>query len=114
MVGKKNDKTGIWFDKNGFPKFKPIVEVKLDRKDWKKSREVHFNRASKMVYEKAQRNSMFARKFLRRELAEFKSGEVPSKYTWHHHQDKGVLQLVEYKIHSDVKHRGGFSIWGKL
>lgn len=114
MVGKKNAKTGVWFDKNGFPKFKSIVEVKLERKDWKKSREVHFNRASKMVYEKAQRNSIFARKFTRRELAEFKAGEVPSKYTWHHHQDRGVLQLVEYKIHSDVKHRGGFSIWGKL
>ena len=114
MVNKKNLKTGVYFDKDGFPKFKAIVTIQLDRKDWKKSREVHFNRASKLLYQKIQKSSSLARKFTRREISEFKSGEVPSKYTWHHHQDKGVLQLVEYEIHSDVKHRGGFSIWGEL
>ena len=114
MVGKKNVKTGVYFDNDGFPKFKAIATVKLDRKDWKKSREVHFNRASKLLYQKIQRSSSLARKFSKKEISEFKSGEVPNKYTWHHHQDKGVLQLVEFKIHSEVKHRGGFSIWGKL
>ena len=114
MVGKKNAKTGIYFDKDGFPKFKALATVKLDRKDWKKSREVHFNRASKILYAKIQKNPILAHKFTKREISEFNAGEVPSRYTWHHHQDKGVLQLVEYKIHADVKHRGGFSIWGEL
>ena len=114
MVGKKNVKTGVYFDKDGFPKFKAIATIKLDRKDWKKSREVHFYRASKLLYQKIQKSSSFAKKFTKKEILEFKSGEVPGKYTWHHHQDKGVLQLVESKIHSEVKHRGGFSIWGEL
>lgn len=114
MVGKKNVKTGIYFDKDGFPKFKAIATIKLEKKLWKKSREVHFYNASKALYQKIQRSSSLARKFTKREITEFKNGDVPSKYTWHHHQDKGVLQLVEYKIHSDVKHRGGFAIWGEL
>lgn len=113
MVNRKNSRTGIYFDKDGFPKFKSIAEIKLDRKYWKKDREIHFYRASKMLYEKIQKSSRLAKKFTRREISDLKQGKVPAKYTWHHHQEKGVLQLVDYDIHSKVRHNGGFSIWGK-
>lgn len=114
MVGKRNEKTGVYFDEDGFPKFKSVATIKLERKLWKKSRDVHFYHASKALYKKIQKSSSLSRKFTKKEISEFKNGEVPSKYTWHHHQDKGVLQLVEYKTHSEVKHRGGFAIWGEL
>lgn len=113
MVNKTHKATGVRFDEDGFPKFKVIAKVKLKRKYWKKDREIHFYHASRMLYERAQRNTIFRRKFTKREISEFKNGDVPSKYTWHHHQDSGVLQLVETKIHSNVKHVGGFSLWGK-
>lgn len=113
MVNKRNSRTGIYFDKDGFPKFKVIEEVKLERKYWKKDRDVHFYRASKILYQEIQRSSRKAKKFSRRDISIFKNGDVPSKYTWHHHQDKGVLQLVDSDIHSKVRHDGGFSIWGK-
>ena len=45
--------------------------------------------------------------------APMKKGKVPKKFTWHHHQNNGVMQLVDFKIHSEVSHIGGFSIWGK-
>lgn len=113
MVNKTHKATGVRFDEDGFPKFKVIAKVKLKRKYWKKDREVHFYHASRMLYERAQKNTIFRRKFTKKEISEFKNGSVPSKYTWHHHQDRGVLQLVETKIHSNAKHVGGFSIWGK-
>ena len=113
MVNKRNSRTGIYFDKDGFPKFKAIEEIKLERKYWRKDRDVHFYRASKILYQSIQRSSRKAKKFSRRDISTFKNGEVPSKYTWHHHQDKGVLQLVDSDIHSKVRHDGGFSIWGK-
>lgn len=113
MVNKKNSRTGIYFDKDGFPKFKPIAEVKLERKYWKKDRDIHFYRASRMLYERIQKSSRLAKKFTKKEILEFKQGKIPSKYTWHHHQNKGLLQLVDYDIHSKVRHDGGFSIWGK-
>lgn len=113
MVSKKHPETGIYFDKNGFPKFKAIVTIKLKRKLWKKERDVHFYNASRELYAKISKSSRLASKFTKKEIQTFKSGDVPDKYTWHHHQDKGVLQLVERKVHSEVRHRGGFSIWGK-
>ena len=113
MVNKRNSSTGIHFNKDGFPKFKAIAEIKLERKYWKKDREAHFYRASKILYQKIKKNSRLANKFSRRDISTFKQGECPSKYTWHHHQDKGVLQLVDSDIHSKVRHNGGFAIWGK-
>ena len=113
MVNKRNSRTGIYFDKDGFPKFKAIAEVKLERKYWKKDRDAHFYRASKILYQRIQKSSRTASKFSRRDISSFKQGNCPSKYTWHHHQDKGVLQLVDSDIHSKVRHNGGFAIWGK-
>lgn len=113
MVNKRNPRTGIYFDSDGFPKFKAIAEVKLERKYWKKDRDVHFYRASKILYSLIQKSSRLAKKFSRRDISAFKQGNLPSKYTWHHHQDKGLLQLVDSDIHSKVRHNGGFAIWGK-
>ncbi len=113
MVNKRNTQTGISFDKNGFPKFKVIAEIKIPRKYWKKDRSAHFYQASKLLYKKMQKNAWLKKKFSMRAINEFKKGNIPTKYTWHHHQDKGVLQLVESEIHSKVRHNGGYSIWGK-
>jgi len=112
MVNKRNANLGISFDKDGFPKFKAIAEITLERKYLKKDRSVHFYRANRKLYERIIKNSRLAKKFTKHEISEFKQGQTPSKYTWHHHQNKGLLQLVEYDIHSKVRHDGGFSIWG--
>ena len=31
-------------------------------------------------------------------------------WTWHHHQDVGVMQLVDRAVHRAFPHRGGLSI----
>lgn len=113
MVGKKHQRTSIYFDKDGFPKFKAIATVKLSRKFYNKTRETHFYQASKMLYERIQKDKKLASKFTKKEIQTFKQGDTPSKYTWHHHQNRGVLQLVDREVHANVNHRGGFSIWGK-
>lgn len=43
----------------------------------------------------------------------FKSGETPERFTWHHHQDVGRMQLVDYTIHRKTGHTGGYKIWGE-
>ncbi|MEU9744056.1 HNH endonuclease [Micromonospora chersina] len=35
--------------------------------------------------------------------------ETPEGYTWHHHQDPGLMQLVEEWTHAKTGHTGGFS-----
>ena len=97
----------------GFPKFKSYFTFCLKRSECNKDREYHFYHASKALYNEAMHNKVLKSKFTKKELEMFKEGKVPSRFTWHHHQDKGAMQLVDYKIYSEVNHIGGFSIWGK-
>lgn len=113
MAGKTHKKTGTKFDEMGFPKFKVFHTIKLKREHWNKTREHHFYYASKELYKQALKNKALRSKFTKKELEMFKNGLVPPRFTWHHNQEKGVMQLVEFKIHSEVNHIGGFSIWGK-
>ena len=109
---KRHPVTKVRFDKKGFPKFKSYFTVKLQRKDYRKSREQHFYIANKELYKKILSSSRLRAKFSKKEIEEISQGETPNKYTWHHHQDAGVLELVDYEIHSKTSHIGGYSIWG--
>ena len=40
------------------------------------------------------------------------AGNTPVGYDWHHHEQPGVLQLVEEDIHQNTGHTGGREIWG--
>jgi len=33
---------------------------------------------------------------------------TPEGYTWHHHQDRGLMQLVDTEVHAKTGHNGGF------
>jgi hypothetical protein len=46
-------------------------------------------------------------------LKQLEEGKTPKAFTWNHHQEPGVMQLVDRKIHSKTGHLGGYSIWGK-
>lgn len=112
MANKTHPKTKVRFDSKGFPKFKSYYTVKLQKRYYRKTREQHFYIANKIIYKNILSSSRLRAKFSKKEIKEFSQGETPSKYTWHHHQDAGVLQLVEYEVHSKTSHIGGYSIWG--
>ncbi|MBO1624215.1 HNH endonuclease [Bacillus sp. SY8(2021)] len=42
-----------------------------------------------------------------------KRGDNPRGYTWQHHQETGRMQLVDFQIHHDTGHTGGYKIFGK-
>ena len=111
-ANKINRLTRIKFDSKGFPKFESYYTVKLRRKDLKKSREAHFYIANKKLYNEIKSSARLRNKFTKQDIKKFSEGETPSKYTWHHHQNSGVLELVDYEIHSKTPHVGGYSIWG--
>ena len=113
MADKTHPKTKVKFDSKGFPKFKTYYTVKLRRKDFHKTREQHFYIANKMLYKKIVYSSRLRAKFTQKEIKEFSQGLTPGKYTWHHHQDAGILQLVDYDVHSKTSHIAGYSIWGE-
>jgi DNase/tRNase domain of colicin-like bacteriocin len=38
----------------------------------------------------------------------------PAGLTWHHHADKGRMQLLDRKVHQAFQHCGGKAIWGTI
>ncbi|WP_367277863.1 HNH endonuclease [Clostridium sp.] len=112
MAGKTHPVSGVEFDANGFPKFKSEYDMHLDPADYLKSRGTHFDRASKSLYSKIQSDPELASKFTRNEIEIFKEGGIPKRFTWHHNQEPGLMQLVDRTLHKQTGHDGGFSIWG--
>ena len=112
MANRTHAVTKVRFDSEGFPKFKAYYTVQLRRKDFRKTREQHFYIANKMLYKKILSSSRLKAKFSRKEIKALSQGKTPDKYTWHHHQDAGKLQLVDQTIHEKTSHNGGYSIWG--
>ena len=112
LAGKTHPVSGVKFDSTGFPIFDSKYNATLDPQDYMKSRSTHFDRASKALYNDIMNDSNLRSKFTDAEIEIFKDGGVPKAYTWHHHQDAGVMQLVDRKIHRQTMHTGGFSIWG--
>ena len=52
MANKTHPKTKVRFDSKGFPKFKAYYTVKLQKRDYRKTREQHFYIANKIIYKK--------------------------------------------------------------
>lgn len=46
------------------------------------------------------------------QLAGFKTR--PAGYVWHHHQDLGIMMLVDRDVHRAVPHSGGVSFYNSL
>lgn len=111
-ANKVDKKTNIKFDSRGFPIFKSYYTVKLKRKDLKEGRERHFYIANTTLYKDKSPKSRIKAKLRRKQVKQLSQGCTPEGYTWHHHQDTGVLQLVDEKIHAKTWHYGGYSIWG--
>ncbi len=92
LAGKTHPVSGVPFDSDGFPDFSNnlfadgINDV--------------------MIVPTSNRTSDFA-------AANRAAGysETPEGFTWHHHQDFGRMQLVEYEVHRQTGHTGGFSTW---
>ncbi len=89
FAGSPHPKTGVPFDKNGFPNFSAFRHPKVKDVRIKLSgdRKTDFGRAN----------------------AKAGLEGTPIGYTWHHHQDKGLMQLVLTKAHAATGHTGGFS-----
>ncbi|MET7020517.1 WXG100 family type VII secretion target [Bacillus mycoides] len=113
LAGDKHPVTGIPYDAEGFPIFESKGEVMLKEADFKKSRTTQSRKCSKALYEQIMENPELALKFTYEEIQLFKMGKTPEHYTWHHHQDTGRMQLVDYQTHHDTGHTGGYKIWGK-
>lgn len=70
-----------------------------------------FTFCNKDLFDKAMKDPKLKSKFTEEDLELFKEGKKLSNYTWHHHQDIGKMQLVDYFEHEAAKHTGGRAYW---
>ncbi|MCT9078513.1 ricin-type beta-trefoil lectin domain protein [Streptomyces fulvoviolaceus] len=88
LAGDAHPRTSVPFDSNGFPDFSAwrhpqVSDVRIQLTG---SRSKDFRLANKAAG----------------------LSSTPPGYTWHHHQDPGLMQLIERQIHANTGHTGGF------
>ncbi|MDG4762729.1 polymorphic toxin-type HINT domain-containing protein [Solwaraspora sp. WMMD406] len=88
LAGSAHPVTGIPFDRNGFPDFSSVR---------------HPSVPDVRITLSGNRSTDFARANRAAGLS-----STPTGYTWHHHQDKGLMQLVDRTVHAKTGHTGGF------
>ncbi len=90
LAGKKHPKTGVSFDKDGFPDFSGVAAqtVPVAQTGIRHADEAAANAAAGL-------------------------SKTPEGFTWHHHQDGKTMQLVPTGIHQQTGHTGGVALHGK-
>lgn len=97
-----------------FPVFNAAFEVEIPEAYYLENDQIHFSMANEQLYQTIQINPELANelKLTSIDLQELATGGTPEGYTWHHHEDPGVIQLVDEEEHKNTGHTGGRQIWG--
>ncbi|HYX38224.1 MAG TPA: HNH endonuclease [Oligoflexus sp.] len=93
---KEKYPNGVKFSEDGFPDFSPYAK------------ELKGGQRSVVIEPTSSHKSDV-------DAANALAGELdgtPLNWTWHHHQDRGVMQLIPRDLHRAISHNGGASIWG--
>lgn len=115
LAGKRHPESGIPFDKRGFPIFDDVAafETRLasdvvgvkNRRTHMKAATADLDRAIKAGQVSKGQFSDEALEAIRRH-----EPEIPG-WTWHHHQERGRMQLVPTDVHEATGHSGGMDTW---
>lgn len=96
-----------------FPVFESVFDVKLPKELYRASDAEQMKYCTKKLNEALKRNPELKKRFSERQLEQIENGEPRiSKFTWHHNEEPGKMQLVDADKHSSVRHTGGRSLWG--
>jgi hypothetical protein len=104
--------SGVRYDAQGFPVFDAVGRVDLPPGLYQAVDNTQFRFCNQKLARDAASNRDLERKFTPAQLAQMERGDNPDGYTWHHHQDKGRMELVATAQHDPTPHVGGGSIWG--
>ncbi len=114
LAGKADLKTKVPFDQRGLPIFDKYAvydthishDLSLIQK-----RDIHFKAATRDLKQAINSGKIDPKNFNDEQLRAIQkeSGRIPG-LTWHHHQDRGRMQLVPKEFHK-TSHVGGMSMW---
>ncbi|RAN84853.1 HNH endonuclease [Bacillus sp. SRB_331] len=113
FTSKKNGETyKVKYDKDGYPIFNSKYETSLSESYHIEPDSVQFKYLSQKLYDDIMKDPNLAKQFSQTDIELFKLGKKPKSVTWHHHQETGKMQLVNYYEHQVAGHTGGRAIWG--
>ena len=110
-AGRKHPDSGVVFDNKGFPIFDDIAkyDTRLDQKAfYETDRRGQMRMATRDLREQINSGEISRSQFSPEQLKAIQSGrsKIP-ELTWHHHQDRGRMQLVPEERHDAARHIGG-------
>ena len=127
LEGDNHPITGVPFERktvevNGeniegvFPVFDAIYEDKLPKDMYEKSDKEQFKECNNQLYKDIEQYPVLKNQFNEEQLEQIKDGTIdgtaPDGYVWHHNEEAGKMQLVDFETHAKTGHTGGRSIWG--
>lgn len=113
LAGKVHPITRVKFNSKGFPVFNsPFTAPRMPMEMIKNSNSSHFSYANSKLRSTVASNSTIRNKFTSAQLTDIRNGVTPRGYTWHHHENTGILKLVNSTTHRFTGHTGGRAIWG--
>ncbi|MCK2000767.1 HNH endonuclease [[Brevibacterium] frigoritolerans] len=100
--------------KGVFPIFPSEVEIELTAEEFLLSDDEQFRIANEILLNNINWNQVTLEElgFTMQDLQVLKNGETPSDFVWHHHEEAGILQLVDREVHENTAHTGGRELWG--
>ncbi len=122
MAGKTND-VGVHYNwkkieyqgkdyRAVFPEFDPAYATNLPNDLLLSTDKDQFAYCSNQLYNAIQNDKKLRTKFSTEQIEQLSYGWTPDGYTWHHNEQKGVMQLVDSYLHENSRHTGGRAIWG--
>ncbi|MFQ3789866.1 HNH endonuclease [Halomonas sp. A29] len=116
LAGQRHPVTGVVYDQRGYPVFDSYsaYDTRLAGDDFQAaSYRAQMRMATRDLRTQIQSNSQLKLQFNDQQLQAIQSGseKIPG-YTWHHHQDRGRMQLIDEDVHRRTGHLGGESMSG--
>lgn len=95
-----------------FPQFESKFDAQLPKDLLQESDSKQFAESNSQLKKKFDSDADFSSQFNERQQDDIKNNRTPYGFVWHHNEEAGKMQLVDYDTHEGTKHTGGKSVWG--
>lgn len=96
-----------------FPQFESKFDVMLPKELFTEKDRKQAAECNKQLKEAIEKNPSLREQFNEEQLEQIEDGETPDGYVWHHNEEEGKMQLVDFETHQATGHTGGKYVWGE-
>lgn len=94
------------------PEFDSTFNAQLPENLYQATDSKQFSECNAQLKKAIKKDPQLKDKFTSEQLEQIENNDTPDGYTWHHHEEKGKMELVDSSIHNKTGHTGGKAIWG--